>query len=90
MFDYPYFKEICKTIAIDLSKQQTLYADPRAIQWINFTVNLGRAGKSIIEKAKETVWDTAQKWSFPLNISSVNMIKSTGNCGFGHIYLRDP
>ena len=27
-------------IAIDLSKQQALDADPRAIQQINFTVNL--------------------------------------------------
>ena len=30
-------------IAIDLSKQQPLEADPRAIQWINFTANLDRA-----------------------------------------------
>ena len=26
------------------------------------------------------------KGSFPLSISSVNVTKSTGNCGFGHIY----
>ena len=31
-------------IAIDLSKQQTLDADPRAIQQINFIANLDRAG----------------------------------------------
>ena len=31
-------------IAIDLSKQQTLDAEPRAIQQINFTANLDRAG----------------------------------------------
>ena len=30
-------------IAIDLSKQQALDADPRAIQQINFTENLDRA-----------------------------------------------
>ena len=29
-------------IAIDLSKQQALSADPKAIQQINFTVNLDR------------------------------------------------
>ena len=29
------------------------------------------------------------KWSFPLRISSVNVTKSTGNCGFGHIYRRN-
>ena len=32
-------------IAIDLSKQQTLDADPRAIQQINFTANLDRTGE---------------------------------------------
>ena len=30
-------------IAIDLSKQQVLDADPKAIQQINFTANLDRA-----------------------------------------------
>ena len=43
-------------IAIDLSKQQALDVDPRAIQQINFTVNLDRAGNTtmffIIEEAK--------------------------------------
>ena len=47
-------------IAIDLSKQQVLDADPKAIQQINFTENLDRAGNTImffiIEKAKETVF----------------------------------
>ena len=46
-------------IVIDLSKQQALDADPRAIQQINFTVNVDTAGNTtmffIIEKAKETV-----------------------------------
>ena len=27
-----------------------------------------------------------KKWTFPLRTFSVNLIKSTGNCGFGHIY----
>ena len=31
-------------IAVDLSKQQALDADPRAIQQINFIANLDRAG----------------------------------------------
>ena len=34
--DYPYFKDNYKMIALDLSKQQALDADPRAIQQINF------------------------------------------------------
>ena len=42
LLDYSYFKENYKQIAIDLSKQQALDADPRAIQQINFTANLDR------------------------------------------------
>ena len=33
-------------LATDLSKQQALDADPRAIQQINFTANLDRAGQT--------------------------------------------
>ena len=48
-------------IAIDLSKQQVLDADPKAIQQIHFTANLDRAGNARfdfdLEKAKETVFD---------------------------------
>ena len=40
LLDYSYFKNHYKIIAIDLSKQQALNADPRAIQQINFTANL--------------------------------------------------
>ena len=43
-------------IAIDLSKQQALDAEPRAIQQIHFTANLDRAGNTrfyfILEEAK--------------------------------------
>ena len=52
-------------IAIDLSKQQALDADPRAIQQINFTANLDRAGNTriyfILEEAKETVLNFSQE-----------------------------
>ena len=45
-------------IVIDLSKQQVLDVDPRAIQQINFTANLDRDGNTtmffIIQEAKET------------------------------------
>ena len=51
-------------IAVDLSKQQTLDADPRAIRQINFTANLDEAGNTriyfILEKAKETKLDFSQ------------------------------
>ena len=40
---------------------------------------------SFFSGAFETIL-TAQKWSFPLNISSVNVTKSTGNCRFVHLY----
>ena len=51
-------------IAIDLSKQQALEADPKAIQHINFTANVDRAGNRtmffIIEVATEMVLDYSQ------------------------------
>ena len=47
-------------IARDLSKQQVLDADPKAIQQFNFAANLDRAGDTrfyfILEEAKETVF----------------------------------
>ena len=50
-----------KMIAIDLSKQQALYADPKAIQKINFTGNVSgndnRLMLFIIEEVKETKID---------------------------------
>ena len=58
--DYAYFKENYKTIARDLGRQQELDADPRAIQQINFTANLDRAGNTTIffitEEAKEAIF----------------------------------
>ena len=48
-------------IAIDLSKQQELDVDPRAIQQINFTANLETEQNTtmffMVEQAKETVLD---------------------------------
>ena len=64
LLDYPYFKDSYKMIAADLSKQQALDADPRAIQQINFTINLDRAANTriyfILEEAKETMLDFSQ------------------------------
>ena len=64
LLDYPYFADTYKMIAVDLSKQQALDADPRAIQQINFTANLNRAGNTrvyfILEEAKETILDFSQ------------------------------
>ena len=64
LLDYPYFKDSYKMAAVDLSKQQALDADPRAIQQINFTANLDRAGNTriyfILEEARETILNFAQ------------------------------
>ena len=64
LLDYAYFKNYYKMITIDLSKQQALDADPRAIQQINFTANLDRAGNTriyfILEEEKEAVLDFSQ------------------------------
>ena len=51
-------------IAIDLSKQQVLDADLKAIQQINFTANLGRTNTRfyfILEEAKETVFEFSKE-----------------------------
>ena len=48
LLDYPYFQSCYKMIVINLSKQQTLDADPKAIQQINFTANLDRPGNTTI------------------------------------------
>ena len=51
-------------IAVDLSKQQALDADPKAIQQINFTANLDRKGNTrfyfTVEEAIETVFKFSQ------------------------------
>ena len=57
LLDYTYFKKYYKMIAIGLSKQQALDADPKAIQQINFIANLDRDGNTrfyfILEEAKK-------------------------------------
>ena len=51
-------------IAVDLTKQQALGADPKAIQQINFTANLDRPNNTrfcfIFEEAKETIFGFSQ------------------------------
>ena len=64
LLDYNHFKKFYKMIAINLSKQQALDFDPKAIQQINFAANLGRAGHTamycIIKEIKENVLDFSQ------------------------------
>ena len=61
LLDYDYFKKHCKLIAVDLSKQKELDADPRAIQQIEFKYVLegNNVNNStfywVLEKSKETI-----------------------------------
>ena len=65
-------------IAIDLSKEQAIDFDPRAIEQINFTAKLDRDDGAtifvIIEKTKETVLGfsqgTVKVLRMQLNVSS--------------------
>ena len=61
LLDYNYFKEYYKMIAIDLSKQEALDADPKAMQEINFIGNLAREGNadtfSLLKKHKKNKLD---------------------------------
>ena len=64
--DYAYFKDNYRLIAVDLSKQKALDADPRAFQQIVFQrVVTGAAGTkvrlyTILEKSKETILEFAK------------------------------
>ena len=64
LIDYNCFIKHYKMIAIDLSKQQALDVNPKAIQQINFTANLdgnnNRLLFFIIEEVKETTLDFSQ------------------------------
>ena len=64
MLDYNCFKKHDKIIATDLSKQQVLDANPKAIQGINFTENLSGNNNRLIffitEEAKETILSFSQ------------------------------
>ena len=66
LLDHSSFKYYSKMIAIDLTKQQAVDADLKAIPKINFTGNLEREENAnttmlfIIEEAKETISDFSQ------------------------------
>ena len=57
-------QQVLKLIAVDLSKQQALDADPKAIQQTNFSANVNTPGHTriyfILEQAKETVFEFSQ------------------------------
>ena len=55
--DFNYFDKHYKLVAVDLSKQKELDADPRAIQQIEFKYMLGTNSTIywVLEKSKETI-----------------------------------
>ena len=57
LLDYDYFKKNYKLVAVDLSKQKELDANPRAIQQIEFKCRLGTNSAIywVLEKTKETI-----------------------------------
>ena len=57
LIDYQYFKDHYHLIAVDLSKQKELDADPRAIQQTEFYAMLNTNSQvcTVLEKLKETV-----------------------------------
>ena len=57
LLDCKYFKDHCKLIAVDLSKQRELDADPRSIQQIEFEGMLKTNSQvcTVLEKGKETI-----------------------------------
>ena len=65
-------------IATDLSKQQTLDADPKSRQQINFSANLDRDGNTTIffiaKEAEETILDFSLGTVKVLRMSSYDFI----------------
>ena len=57
LLDYNYFKKHYKLVAVDLSKQKELDADPRVIQQIEFKYMLATNSTIywVLEKSKETI-----------------------------------
>ena len=57
LLDFNYFDKHYKLVAVDLSKQKELDADPRAIQQIEFKYMLGTNSNIywVLEKPKETI-----------------------------------
>ena len=57
LLDYDYFKKNYKLVAVDLSKQKELDADPRAIQQIEFKYMLETNSTIywVLEKSEETI-----------------------------------
>ena len=75
---------------------RSCYAMSNAGQWVTYVKDVRGSPRSASEYTKNNSLSTLisstlhKKWSFPLRISSVNVTKSAGNSGYGHIYWRNP
>ena len=76
LFDFNYFDKHYKLVAVDLSKQKELDADPRAIQQIEFKYMLGTNSTIywVLEKSKETILESA---TFRVNFTHYQAFIST-------------
>ena len=78
LLGYVYFKNYYEMIAIDLSNQQALDANPKAIQQITFTVNLNQAVNitmfSLLKKQKKHFRFFARNCKSITNLFCFNII----------------
>ena len=61
----------------------------KAVNSYEYVIVIGDLNIDVCDPVKDrrTLY---KKGSFQLRVSSVNVAKSTGNCGFGHIYWKNP
>ena len=78
LLDYIYFKNYYKLIVVDLSNQQGLDADPKAIHQINFTASLDRAGNTrtyfILEEVNELFTRNCKSFVNAIPFSATSLI----------------
>ena len=78
LLDYIYFKNYYKTIAVDLSIQQALNADSKAIKQINLTAYLDRPGNAriyfVIKRQKKLFLNFRKKLQKVLWIKYHNVV----------------
>ena len=79
LLDYIYFKNYYKLIVVDLSNQQGLDVDPKAIHQINLTASLDRAGNTrtyfILEDVNELFTSNCKSFvnAIPFGTTSLNV-----------------
>ena len=99
------FKAFLKKSYYGLYSQETSSGSPKGsvrkqtvksqVYWIFFSANIinNISNANLLTDFSENIFfflSLHEKWSFPLRRSSVNMTKPAVNCGFGHIYWRNP